>query len=356
MSNLSAHPFDDLSVDHVQYCTGDLRAAVDWLEGGYGLPTFARSAPGAPSPALGIGRERIRLLVTQPTPADGIGSRYVQRHGDGVADIALRVNDAAAALDAALSRGAELLRPLQQRDGVTTATVLGFGDVAHTLVERVPGGDDEVLPGLLPVAPTRDRDAPRLHEIDHFAVCLPAGELDSTVEFYERVFGFDMIFTEHIVVGTQAMNSKVVQSRSGKVTLTMLEPDPRHDPGQINQFLERHGGAGVQHMAFSTDDIVDAVSTLEARNQEFLTTPDTYFQLVEERLVLVKHSIADLRKLNVLVDEDHHGQLYQIFARSVHPRGTYFNEIIERVGARTFGSSNIKALYQAVELQRSRDI
>jgi 4-hydroxymandelate synthase len=356
MTNRSAQPFDDLSLDHVQFCTDDLRATVGWFGTGYGLPAYARSAPGSPSPTLALGREGIRLVVTQPGPADEVGARFVERHGQGVADIALRVNDAEEALDEALSRGAELVRPLTEHDGVRIASVLGFGDLVHTLVERPAGADDEALPGLLPVTPQPDPEAPRLHEIDHFAVCLPAGTLDPTVEFYERVFGFDMIFTEHISVGTQAMNSQVVQSRSGKVTLTMLEPDARHDPGQIDQFLARHGGAGVQHMAFSTDDIVHAVSTLEARDQEFLDTPDTYFQLLEERLVLAKHQIADLRKLNVLVDEDHHGQLYQIFARSVHPRGTYFNEIIERLGARTFGSSNITALYLAVERQRSRSV
>ncbi|WP_430787962.1 4-hydroxyphenylpyruvate dioxygenase [Actinoplanes sp. G11-F43] len=348
---MTSAPFGDLIVDHVRYYTDDLRAVAAWLGDGYRLPTFARSRPGDPSPALGIGREGIRLLVT--SPADETGRQYLQRHGDGVADIALRVDDAEAAMEAALSRGARRIGPVRHEDGVTTATVAGFGDVVHTFVARAPGVAGQILPGLLPVTPAETPGGPRLHEIDHFAVCLPAGELDATVEFYERVLDFDMIFTEHIVVGTQAMNSKVVQSASGAVTFTLIEPDPRHDPGQINEFLARHGGAGVQHMAFATDDIVHAVSALEAGGVAFLDTPDAYFQMIERRLTLAKHSIADLNKLNVLVDEDHHGQLYQIFARSAHPRGTYFNEIIERLGARTFGSGNIKALYQAVEMQRN---
>lgn len=356
MPEKSVPQFDQLTIDHVTFHTGDLRAAAGWFGGGYGFETYARSAPGAGSPALALGRNDIRLLVTEPGPGDEIGSRFVQRHGDGVADIALRVPDATAALATALQRGARQVRPLSECDGVTTATIAGFGDVLHTFVQRAPGVAGRRLPGLLPVTPAAAPAAPRLFVLDHFAICVPAGELDATVSFYEQVLDFAMIFTEHIRVGAQAMNSKVAQSRSGAVTLTMLEPDTRHDPGQIDQFLSRHDGAGVQHIAFSTDDIVQTVSELEARGLEFLDTPDTYFQLVEERLVLAKHSIADLRKLSVLVDEDHHGQLYQIFAKSVHPRGTYFNEIIERLGARTFGSSNIKALYQAVELQRSKGI
>jgi 4-hydroxymandelate synthase len=164
-----------------------------------------------------------------------------------------------------------------------------------------------------------------------------------------------MIFTEHIVVGAQAMNSKVVQSGSGHVTLTLIEPDVSRAPGQIDGFLKNHGGAGVQHIAFTAKDIVSSVDSISSRGIDFLTTPAMYYELLTRRLELAAHSTADLRRLNILVDQDSHGQLFQIFARSVHPRRTFFLEIIERLNARTFGSANIKALYEAVELQRSKD-
>ncbi|WP_342354221.1 VOC family protein [Streptomyces inhibens] len=185
-------------------------------------------------------------------------------------------------------------------------------------------------------------------------MCLEPGRLGPTVEYYERALGFSAVFTERIIVGSQAMDSIVVQNDAGTVTLTLIEPDTTRKPGQIDRFITAHGGAGVQHVAFTSDDIIKSVGLLASRGIEFLDTPSTYYDLVPGRLTLSRHSVDELRDLNILVDQDQDGQLLQIFTRSVHPRGTLFFEVIERLGARTFGSGNIKALYEAVELQENR--
>jgi 4-hydroxymandelate synthase len=188
--------------------------------------------------------------------------------------------------------------------------------------------------------------------IDHFAACLPAGTLDPTVAFYESALGFSVIFEERIVVGAQAMLSRVVQSASSQVILTLIEPDLSAQPGQIDEFVKNHDGAGIQHIAFKTGAIGPAVSALREREVEFLTAPSAYYRLLTERLQLAAYSVDELQQLNILVDEDHDGQLFQIFAKSTHPRRTFFFELIERLGARTFGSGNIRALYEAVEAER----
>jgi 4-hydroxymandelate synthase len=190
--------------------------------------------------------------------------------------------------------------------------------------------------------------------LDHVALCVPAGELIPTVRFYERVLGFKQIFEEYIEVGVQAMNSRVVQSPSAGVTLTILEPDTSRMPGQIDDFLRAHDGAGVQHLALRTDDIATSVRTLSERGIGFLTTPVSYYDELLVRLGHVGLPVDTLRELNVLVDQDNEGELFQIFAQSVHPRRTFFFEVIERRDALTFGSANIKALYQAVERERAR--
>jgi 4-hydroxymandelate synthase len=105
-------------------------------------------------------------------------------------------------------------------------------------------------------------------------------------------------------------------------------------------------------MALLTDDIVSTVRTLTGRGVTFLRTPGSYYDLLEERLGEPEVRIEELRETNVLVDQDHHGQLFQIFTRSMHVRRTYFMEVIDRHGARTFGSGNIKALYEAVEREK----
>lgn len=161
-----------------------------------------------------------------------------------------------------------------------------------------------------------------------------------------------MIFTEYITVGTQAMDSQVVQSSSGAITLTLLEPDTSRDPGQLDEFVKNFGGGGVQHVAFTSDDIVGSVRRMGAHGTEFLKTPPAYYRLLAERMQPNGHSIEDLLATNVLADEDQNGQLFQLFARSVLPRNTLFFEVIERVGARTFGTRNISSLYEAVEMER----
>lgn len=348
-----SEPFDNLFVDHVTLYVTDLAETTRRLVEGYGLAVRATGERPGSARSAGVGRSRIQLLLVEPLSDEHPGAGYLREHGDGVADIALRVPDAAAAFDEAVRRGASPVSDPDWRDGIRMATIAGFGDVTHTFVQRPEGGDDRALPGLglRPEGPPDPETA--LFAMDHFAVCLEAGQLDPTVGFYERVFGFDMILTERIIVGSQAMDSKVVQDRSGSVTLTLLEPDITQSPGQIDDFLKSHNGPGVQHIAFATDDIVRAVGAIASRGIAFLHTPAAYYTQLARRLAAPRHAIDDLQRLHILADEDQDGQLFQIFARSVHPRKTFFLEIIERAGARAFGSRNIKALYEAVELESS---
>jgi 4-hydroxymandelate synthase len=229
---------------------------------------------------------------------------------------------------------------------VTTAEVTGFGDVVHRLVQRT-GPRTEFLPGVFRMSDV-DSSAPALlNVIDHFAVCVPAGELETTVRHYEDVFGFSTIFEEYIEVGEQGMASKVVQSPSKLITLTLIEPDTSRERGQIDDFLQWHGGAGVQHVAFTTDGISATVGALAARGVRFPSAPPAYYDALAERVTDLAVPVAELRAAGVLVDRDHWGQLLQIFTESMHVRRTLFLEIIERRGALTFGSGNIRALYEA---------
>jgi 4-hydroxymandelate synthase len=343
-----------LDTDHIELFVGDARAAAAQLCATYGFHVLAHGGPEtglAGQRSVLLGQRDIRVLLTSGLSSGHRASQYVARHGDGVAVVGFGCTDAAAAFAAAVEGGATPIEAPRtvERGGarVVVAEVSGFGDVTHRLVQREPRGD-LFLPGLLETAPT-DGGGDLLHGIDHAAVCLPAGELDATVAFYERAFGFDMIFQEYIEVGEQGMQSKVVQSPSGGVTFTLIQPDISRRAGQIDDFLAWHEGAGVQHIAFSTHDIVAAVRALGARGVQFAQTPGSYYDMLPARLGDVDVPVADLRPLGILVDRDHWGQMYQIFATSTHIRRTYFNELIDRHGARTFGTSNIPALYAAKE-------
>jgi 4-hydroxymandelate synthase len=347
---------DVTTVDHVEFYTADAEETAHLLRMAYGFRRLGQSGPGLPGQrTILLGQGGIRLLVTAATdPAHPVAA-HVERHGDGVARIGLRVADAAEAYAEALARGAgSVAEPRRWADGgteVVTAEVSGPGALAHRLVAR---RGDAFLPGGIEPLPVAAPAGPDLLEIvDHTALCVAGGTLDETVRFYTEVFGFKEIFEERVEVGDQAMDSKVVQSGSGEVTFTIVSPDPAMRPGQLDDFLRANGGAGVQHLALSTRDIAGVVATLGARGVRFLKTPESYYDAIERRLGDVGLSVAALRAGNILVDRDHWGEMFQIFTESTVERRTFFFELIERHGALTFGSNNIKALYEAKERARA---
>jgi 4-hydroxymandelate synthase len=350
-------PGANISIDYLEIFVENLqRAAFTWVDQ-YGF-TVAGSGGSADHRSLALRQGAITLVLTEATSDHHPASAYVLEHGDGVADIALRTDDVAATFRAAVAGGATIVRRPVRHAGAepsVTAAIGGFGDVVHTLVERSPGAGPGLPVGFrAALRPDGDRPAETdLLDVDHIAVCLQPGGLRPAVERYGRALGFRNVFEERIAVGRQVMQSTVVQSRSGAVTLTLIEPDESADPGQIDEFLKSHQGPGVQHLAFSSPDAVRTVQVLTRRGVAFLTTPPAYYDLLRERVHLPRAKTESLRASNVLVDEDHDGQLFQIFTASTHPRHTLFFEIIERQGARTFGSANIKALYEAVERERT---
>lgn len=339
-----------LGVDHLEFYVGDARQTAYFL-----CTAFGFRIRGQGGPQTGLVDQRslllrhgdIHIVLTSGLTSDHPATEYVGRHGDGVAVIAMTADDVPATYARIVAGGARALAEPISYEGATFASVSGFGDVTHRLVQRA---DDKEfwLPGIEPVTDS-EPDEGLLQVIDHLAICVPAGELATTSRFYCDVFGFEEIFEEYIEVGGQGMDSKVVQSPSRGVIFTLIEPDTSRKPGQIDDFLQWHAGAGVQHVAFRTDDIIRAVSTFSERGVGFLSTPGSYYDALEQRLTPTDVSMEDLRRHAVLVDEDHWGQMYQIFTQSMHIRRTLFLELIERHGALTFGSSNIKALYEAKE-------
>lgn len=358
-----------LGIDHIEMYVGDARQTAYLLCTAFGFRVRGQGGPEtglAGQRSLLLGQGDVWILLTSGLTPGHPAVEYVARHGDGVAVVAFGTTDTAELYTQATTGGARgvaaptvLRRAGTPADGdeVVVATVAGFGDVTHRLVQRT-GPGREFLPGLIDMIPvdltTTDIVEPGsggdlLNLIDHAAVCVPAGELEPTVALYLRAFGFTEIFSEYVEVGEQGMDSRVVQSPSGGVTFTILQPDVTRQHGQLDDFLDWHDGAGVQHVAFGTHDIVTAVRTFSARGVGFASTPASYYDVLEARLGLVDVPVASLREVGVLVDRDHWGQMFQIFTQSMHVRRTLFLELIERHGARTFGTSNIKALYEAKE-------
>lgn len=334
------------NIAYVELYTKDKVSAVDHLVTAMGFTRIADSVEVDRSSVL-LGQGDVRLVVTS---GRGVW-RFLEEHGDGVADIALACDDAAVTeiAEAAGAVGADVTI-----SAYGSTVVAGFGDVSHSLVPLVAGTGPTLPPGRNWVLSADATDAApgRIAGLDHIAICVTGGTLNAQADYYQKVLGLSHYSSEYVDVGGQAMDSIVVRSDSGGVTFTLVAPDPGKDPGQLDAFLERNGGEGVQHLAFLVEDIIPTVREHRRNGVEFLSTPDTYYDLLTERFADLHTEIAQLRDVRVLADRDEWGHLLQVFSRSPYPRNTLFYELIQRRGSRGFGSANIRALYEAVERDR----
>jgi 4-hydroxymandelate synthase len=325
-------------IEYVELYTSDMPSAVDYFESCFGFTPMAECvADGTRSSLLRHGT--VQLVVTA-----GRGTEeFIEAHGDGIADIAFGCDDPARTCERAVAAGASLINSAPGK-----LVVSGFGDTRHTLVARSAGASLPSDRAWQPVSEASARPG-RIWLLDHVAVLVEGGTLTDYADFCTAAFGLARYSGEYIEIGEQAIDSIVVRSSSGGITFTILEQDQAKKPGQVDGFISRYGGPGVQHLAFLVDDIVSAVHEFRGRGIEFLRSPNTYYEMLARRLPGIKDEITDLRATNVLADRDEWGYLLQLFTRSPYKRNTMFYELVQRRGARGFGSSNIKALYEAVE-------
>ncbi|HZI20308.1 MAG TPA: 4-hydroxyphenylpyruvate dioxygenase [Pyrinomonadaceae bacterium] len=347
-------------IEYLEFYVGNVHQAAHFYRTAYGFTPIAYAGLETgrrDSVSVALAQKNIRILLTGALDPQGDIARHVQLHGDGVKDIALATPDARRTFDLLVRRGARpLAEPEETSDDhgrVVTARVGTFGDTVHTLVQR-EGYGGPFLPGYLPARPAPAALDPHLETIDHLAICVERGSLEQWVEFYKRVFGFHQSHQEDIGTEYSAMNSRVVQDARGLVKLPMMEPAEGRRKSQIEEFLAYHRGAGVQHIAFSSQDILDSIRSLRGAGNEFLSPPASYYDMLRRRVGNIEEDIAALRDNNVLVDRDEWGYLMQIFTRPVESRPTLFLEVIQRRNARGFGGGNIKALFEAVEHEQAR--
>jgi 4-hydroxyphenylpyruvate dioxygenase len=307
---------------------------------------------------------KIRFVLTSALRSDSEEGRlvadHVLRHGDGVRDIALWVEDATRSFEETTSRGAVPVRPPRRQaddDGsVVMASIAAYGDTIHTFVER-RDYDGLFLPGFRPVEDDgRPVDPVGLLYVDHCVGNVALGEMNRFVSFYADVMGFKQLVSfddQDISTEYTALMSKVMSSGNERIKFPINEPAPGRKKSQIDEYLDFYDGPGVQHIALATDDIVATVAAMKSRGIDFLAVPTSYYDDLQDRVGQINEPIEELRKLGVLVDRDDEGYLLQIFSKPVQDRPTVFYEIIQRKGARSFGKGNFKALFEAIEREQS---
>ncbi len=331
-------------IEYVELYTVDPQSTIEYFVLSLGFAEVAESASYDKSSVL------LRQDTVQVVVSTGPATRtFLDTHGDGIADIALTCDDVTANRDAAVAAGAAAAESAQGQ-----TLVSGVGSTWHTLLPHSAAPGTRLPEGRAWTArPTKpDSPAGRVRLLDHVAICVEGPSLADYADFYQSSLGLGWYSSAFVDVGDSAMDSIVVRNQGGGVTFTLVAPDPEKKPGQLDAFLARNNGPGVQHLAFAVDDIIAAVSDASDRGVEFLPTPATYYDMLAERLTGIHAEIADLRAANVLADRDEWGYLLQLFTRSPYERNTLFYEFIQRRGARGFGTANIRALYEAVERDR----
>ncbi len=303
-------------------------------------------------------QDKIRIVLTSPLRSGSEIGRHIDKHGDGVKVTALWVEDATVAYNTAMERGAEshlLPEQLSDEEGhIVRSGIKTYGEVVHIFIQR-KNYNGIFLPGYKAWDSHYNPSSIGLKYIDHMVGNVELGEMNKYVEFYQKVMGFAQIMSfddKDISTEYTALMSKVVSNGDGKIKFPINEPAPGLKKSQVDEYLDFYEGAGVQHIAVATDDIIETVTQLRDRGVEFLTIPSTYYDVLEQRVGKIEEDIQPLKELGILVDRDDDGYLLQIFTKTVNPRPTMFFEIIQRKGARSFGKGNFKALFEAIEREQ----
>lgn len=296
---------------------------------------------------------------------------HMEKHGDAVKDVAFEVDSVDGVYESAIAAGAVVVRaPHTQSAGsdgaVRLATIQTYGDTTHTLIQKLDY-TGTFLPGYrseTAVDPAA-RFLPQidLEAIDHCVGNQDWDEMEGACEYYERVLGFHRFWSvddKDICTEYSALKSIVMSSPNDVVKMPINEPAQGKKQSQIEEYISFNSGAGVQHIALRTTDILATITNLKARGVEFIKVPDTYYAAMRERLARtakvnrwqLQEDFEKIQELDILIDFDEGGYLLQLFTKHLMDRPTVFVEIIQRRNFEGFGAGNFKSLFEAIEREQ----
>jgi 4-hydroxyphenylpyruvate dioxygenase len=356
-----------LGTDYVEFYVGNAKQAAHYYKTAFGYQSYAYAGLETgmtDRTSYVLKQDKIRLVLTTALKSDSAIGEHVKKHGDGVKVIALWVEDARSAYEETIKRGAKsFMEPTIEKDEngeVVRSAIYTYGETVHMFVER-KNYKGAFLPGFKEWKSDYNPAPTGLKFIDHMVGNVGWNQMDATVKWYEDVMGFVNFLSfddKQITTEYSALMSKVMSNGNGRIKFPINEPAEGKKKSQIEEYIDFYEGAGVQHLALATDDIIKTVSDLKARGVEFLPPPpQAYYDEIPKRLgvhmEIMKEDISKLQELSILVDADEEGYLLQIFTKPVEDRPTLFYEIIQRMGAKGFGAGNFKALFESIEREQA---
>lgn len=349
--------------DYVEFYVGNAKQAAHYYKTAFGFQSLAYSGletGNRETSSYVLAQDKIRLVLTTPLNSKSPINDHLRKHGDGVKVIALWVDDATKSFNETVKRGAKpYMEPKREEDAdgyVIRSGVYTYGETVHMFVER-KNYKGTFLPGFKPWKSDYNPEPVGLKFIDHMVGNVGWGEMNTWVEYYQKVMGFINLLSfddKDISTEYSALMSKVMSNGNGRIKFPINEPAEGKKKSQIEEYIEFYEGQGVQHLALATDNIIDTIKKLKARGVEFLQVPQSYYEEAATRIGKIDEDIKELAKLGILIDRDDEGYLLQLFTKPVEDRPTLFYEIIQRKGATSFGKGNFKALFEAIEREQER--
>ena len=348
--------------DYVELYVGNAKQSAHYYKTAFGFQSVAYSGLETGSKdtvSYVLQQDKIRLVLTSPLKKDGPINEHINKHGDGVKVIALWVEDATKAWEETTSRGAEsFMKPEKTEDEhgyVVRSGIHTYGETIHIFVER-SNYNGVFMPGFKAWKTDFNPAPTGLKYIDHMVGNVGWGEMNKWCEFYAKVMGFAQLVSfddKDISTEYTALMSKVMSNGTGRIKFPINEPAEGRKKSQIEEYIDFYNGAGVQHIAVATNNIIETVRDLRSRGVEFLYVPEVYYDNILERVGEIDEDLEPLKEMNILIDRDDEGYLLQIFTKPVLDRPTMFFEIIQRKGAQSFGKGNFKALFESIEHEQA---
>ena len=347
--------------DYVEFYVGNAKQSAYYFKTAFGFQevAYAGLETGVTDrTSYVLKQDKIRLVITSSMVEHSDINRHLNEHGDGVKIVALWVPDAAKAFKETTARGAKPFQEPQvsedENGKVTTSGIYTYGETVHLFVER-NDYNGPFLPGYVARSPKYQPESVGLKYIDHMVGNVDWGQMNTWVKFYAEVMGFSQIISfddNDISTEYTALMSKVMSNGNGRIKFPINEPAEGKKRSQIEEYINFYNGAGVQHLALATDNIIYTIHELRERGVDFLDVPDSYYLDLQDRVGAIDEDIEVLKKYKILVDRDDEGYLLQLFTKPLMDRPTVFIEIIQRKGATSFGKGNFKALFEAIEREQ----
>jgi 4-hydroxyphenylpyruvate dioxygenase len=299
----------------------------------------------------------IRLQLSASLQKDNDISKHIAKHGDSVKDIAFVVANVNQIFERAINCGSKIIESpkslIINGQEIIFAKIGSLGSLIHTIIsyseqetiffpELYSG---ETVPHFLNFSST-------FKAIDHIAICIEKGTLSKWIDWYSNLFDLLESHEENVDTGKSGMNSKVLKSATGSVKLVFTEPMQQYEKSQIQEFIDYNNGPGIQHIAFATEDISEAVCHIKNMGLSFLKVPSKYYEKCLVDFPDMRDKIIEFQPYNILIDKDEDGYLFQVFTQPIQTRPTTFIEIIQRQGSKGFGNNNINALFRMKEMEQ----